>query len=383
LEETEAIFGLANVMTFGEIGDAAAWITRLAALRNDSPEQLVRHATAALSHRRFTSGLAQPLAISEVLHALPSVDNPKTRSAYYYTTAYALAQRADYRQADGMLALLTEDVTAFGLEFAQPFVDWTAAFIKLGLRRFGEADRHIQALEDAAPRLHRSQALNAALIRARLLIQTGNAEEAIELLKPEHGQPVYPSWDGELDATRAFALAVTGASADALAAAERAVTKTRCLEVHIIAQAARALTTFDTAARQPVYDLFEMARRFEIWDPVMSALRVSRPLLELAAADEKLRPHLRMLLARAGDAPLARQAGIRSRTPGAPTAVLSSREQEVLGLVAQGLRNREIASALYIAESTVKVHVRHILEKLGVRTRAEAVARFERARAIS
>jgi DNA-binding NarL/FixJ family response regulator len=62
---------------------------------------------------------------------------------------------------------------------------------------------------------------------------------------------------------------------------------------------------------------------------------------------------------------------------------LSSREQEVLGLVAQGLRNREIASALYIAESTVKVHVRHILEKLGVRTRAEAVARFERARAIS
>ncbi len=53
---------------------------------------------------------------------------------------------------------------------------------------------------------------------------------------------------------------------------------------------------------------------------------------------------------------------------------LSEREREVLGLLAEGLRNREIADALFITEATVKTHVRHILEKLRFRNRAEAAA---------
>ena len=51
-------------------------------------------------------------------------------------------------------------------------------------------------------------------------------------------------------------------------------------------------------------------------------------------------------------------------------------EAEVLELMAQGFRNREIAKAFVIAESTVKVHVRHVLDKLGVRTRTQAVGRY-------
>jgi DNA-binding NarL/FixJ family response regulator len=58
---------------------------------------------------------------------------------------------------------------------------------------------------------------------------------------------------------------------------------------------------------------------------------------------------------------------------------LSPRELEVLDLLAQGLKTRDIASLLYISESTVKVHVHHIFEKLDVRTRAEAVARYAEA----
>jgi LuxR family maltose regulon positive regulatory protein len=52
---------------------------------------------------------------------------------------------------------------------------------------------------------------------------------------------------------------------------------------------------------------------------------------------------------------------------------LSERELEVLQLMAQGLTNKEIASRLYLAPSTVKVHTRNIYGKLGVHNRTQAV----------
>jgi len=53
---------------------------------------------------------------------------------------------------------------------------------------------------------------------------------------------------------------------------------------------------------------------------------------------------------------------------------LTPREVEVIRLLAQGLGNKEIAAALSISENTAKTHVRHILDKLGLRSRAEAAA---------
>ncbi len=55
-------------------------------------------------------------------------------------------------------------------------------------------------------------------------------------------------------------------------------------------------------------------------------------------------------------------------------ARLTRREQEVLCLLARGLRNKEIASQLNIAERTVKSHVANIIAKLGVNSRTEAVS---------
>jgi DNA-binding NarL/FixJ family response regulator len=51
---------------------------------------------------------------------------------------------------------------------------------------------------------------------------------------------------------------------------------------------------------------------------------------------------------------------------------LTSRERDVLALVAEGYTNRRIAETLFISESTAGVHVSHILGKLGVETRTEA-----------
>ena len=58
--------------------------------------------------------------------------------------------------------------------------------------------------------------------------------------------------------------------------------------------------------------------------------------------------------------------------PVKPTT-LTDREAQVLSLLAQGKSNKEIASYLQIAEDTVKSHIRHILTKLGVQSRTQAV----------
>lgn len=58
-----------------------------------------------------------------------------------------------------------------------------------------------------------------------------------------------------------------------------------------------------------------------------------------------------------------------------PTVELTERELEVLGLVAEGLGNRAIAKSLFVSEATVKTHLVHAFEKLGVDNRTAAVAR--------
>lgn len=63
---------------------------------------------------------------------------------------------------------------------------------------------------------------------------------------------------------------------------------------------------------------------------------------------------------------------------GLPTEPLTRRESEVLALLAEGRRNRDVALALGIAERTAKFHVNAILEKLDAEGRTEAVVRAAR-----
>jgi DNA-binding NarL/FixJ family response regulator len=66
--------------------------------------------------------------------------------------------------------------------------------------------------------------------------------------------------------------------------------------------------------------------------------------------------------------------GVSEQAAGAGDLIepLTEREQEVLRLLATGLNNRDIGALLYVAESTVKTHVEHIIGKLGVSDRVQA-----------
>jgi DNA-binding NarL/FixJ family response regulator len=80
--------------------------------------------------------------------------------------------------------------------------------------------------------------------------------------------------------------------------------------------------------------------------------------------------------AAAGQVQLSPQAAARLmhevRTPEKSREPLTERETSVLRLLAQGKSNKEIAQSLSIGEETVKTHVSHILDKLGVLSRTQA-----------
>lgn len=86
---------------------------------------------------------------------------------------------------------------------------------------------------------------------------------------------------------------------------------------------------------------------------------------------------------RSGGAPMtseiARKVVHAFQKPTAPAGQkieLSQREAEILGLLSKGFANKEIADQLNISYQTVKVHVKHIYEKLHVRSRSEALMKF-------
>jgi len=125
---------------------------------------------------------------------------------------------------------------------------------------------------------------------------------------------------------------------------------------------------------------------YEDIDVLLQAVRAGAAGYVLKTADES---HLRNAVreALAGDLPvdqgLTREGLLRlaaehtppPRAPEPPPDKLTAREREVLGLLARGYTNPDIARELFITQHTVKIHVEHILAKLGVSDRTQAAVR--------
>jgi ATP/maltotriose-dependent transcriptional regulator MalT len=376
-DEADALYSWSLASIQGETGDADSAYRHLRERRYTSPLDLIRHGTAELARRRFQEGFAAPLNIEEPIHALNNAEDPRGRSSFAFTAGYVLGLRGDYRRALELCRIADGDVQAFDLDFARPYGDWTFAFINLGLRKFGATERSLQLVEDAArARPLGYHVLNVRILRARLALETAQPECALEYVTPRDQEGAIPSLHAEYLATRSLVLAVLNRGSEALSAAGQAERLSTAVEVRTLASAARAVVGAvknDIAATR---QLLMLAASLGTWDPVVAAARSSQALADILASIEEFRPQLADVYSASNDLALARRAGLRTRSSRAPDAILSPRELEVLGLLARGFRNRDIARALVISESTTKVHVRHILEKLGVRTRTEAASRL-------
>lgn len=116
---------------------------------------------------------------------------------------------------------------------------------------------------------------------------------------------------------------------------------------------------------------------FKEQDVVQNALQAGAIgyLLKDVSADELVRAIRAAHSGRASLSPEAAQALVNAANqPPVPGLDLTERERTVLALMVEGLNNTQIAGRLFVSPSTIKTHVSHILSKLGVASRTEAVA---------
>jgi ATP/maltotriose-dependent transcriptional regulator MalT len=265
-------------------------------------------------------------------------------------------------------------------------LDLLQARAHLGIRNFGKASLLLDRLTRIADEHDESYvAVETALVRSRVFLTEGICDRAVQTLRGISDFSMSRGERGECLANLALAHASTGQLERAHLLIEEALATTRCTQVATLASSISAIIALENRASegpQTSHHAFMMARAGGDLDSYVSAYRAYPKLLETPARDEAIARALAQVLRRARDDRLARKVGLRPERPrerghigcgetGAST--LSAREKAVLDLMAQGLTNRQIGSALFIQESTAKVHVRHIFEKLGARTRLEAV----------
>jgi DNA-binding CsgD family transcriptional regulator len=182
---------------------------------------------------------------------------------------------------------------------------------------------------------------------------------------------------GEYLATRALALAAAGKPGEALLVLPNVRRMTSVAEVRTLIATTEAITAIGTPrAQAAAAQALELAIRLNTWDALVCGVRAVPRLLDAWALNSAHRRYVVAMLRRSHDDSLMRAHGLSTGRNYTRGGILSPREREVIDLIRQGLTNREIAHTLYISEATAKVHVQHVLEKLGARTRAEAVALY-------
>jgi ATP/maltotriose-dependent transcriptional regulator MalT len=265
------------------------------------------------------------------------------------------------------------------LPFVIPHARRIRAVAELGLRHFARCRQILDWLDEASASSDDVfTALEARLIRARLLLAQSLADRAVGVLRTPPRRFPFESERGEYLATLGLAQACTGDRRQAYHLLDEAEAISTAVETRVLVPSGRAILALEAGSRK-ANDAAERAFRSAIetgnFDSFVTAYRSYPRLVEVLAQSADLRGDLTALLIASHDTQLARRAGMALEA--APQKRdLSPREHEVLRLIAEGLANREIARALFISESTAKLHVHHIFEKLGVRSRTEAALRL-------
>jgi ATP/maltotriose-dependent transcriptional regulator MalT len=359
--------------------DAHQLAGELLAVDYHTHDHALRVATANLQLAFIRGPLLGHIEAAQGCVALvETASNPYVSTAMLNVLAFALFVTGQYR--DALSAAETECAIAeeFELPFVIPYAELNRASALTASREFGRARQALSVVErriraDSDPFLASHHAIQSAVLE----IARGDLGRALDHLAIG-GHPRTPkATRGAHHALQAVVLTALGRFEQADDQAEHARGLSCGLDT-------RALLTAATAIRAAVRN--ETARCVEAYEEIAElgmtyvlplAWRARFEVAEVLLESHRSRDSVLGLLFAANDTAIARRSGIS--VPRAPSRRLglSAREQDVCELLADGRTNQEIAEMLFISLSTTKVHVKHILEKLGVRSRRDAARMWE------
>jgi ATP/maltotriose-dependent transcriptional regulator MalT len=362
-----------------ELEDPSA-IELLDALAQTEPLDPSDEVVMADRRLAYQTRFGTPVGLHEgraALQLLRFVSDPVARTSFRNVLSYALASTGQWDEAMKLIEDQLRDAERCRLDFVVPYALCTQAMAFTGLRQYAAAGSSLEQGEHRALAVGDLAALQmVAAVRMRMLIAQGLFNDALE-----HGDvdtsSVTRSLRSELLCVSALARAALGEVDRARELAAAGLAGSIGVETVINGECALAVAAIHkgehAVALRHASEALARALNTGMIESLVCAYRGCPQLIVCLLESRDLHDQVMTLLTRAGDGVLARPAG--AEAPSNTIMSLSPREKEVLALVAQGLTNAQIGHRLFISPVTVKVHVRHIFEKLGVKSRAEAALR--------
>jgi len=312
-------------------------------------------------------------AARQLLHL---VTDPVARTSFRNIFGYALAATAHFEEAEELTNEQLQDADRCRLDFVIPYALANHALVASGRRSYNRCASLLDEADERALKSGDSAAFQlSTAIRMRMLIAQASFEAAIGRADVDLSVTTR-SLRGELFGVHALALAAVGEVQRSAEMAETALRSSIGVESHISAHCALAVGALNRNQQQEALthasEALQHAVHTGMIESFVSAYRGCPELLVCLLQKRDQHAPLELVLTRAGDKQLTPDARANQERS---VMSLSPREKEVLALLAQGLSNAEIGRSLFISAVTVKVHVRHIYEKLGVRSRAAAALR--------
>ena len=375
--ERKAAFG--ELVATIELEDeyAAELLDALANERSADPSDQVLLADRILAYEtRFQVpvDLQRGRDASQLLHF---VTDPVARASFRNIFGYALASTGHFSEATVLMDEQLREAERCRLDFVIPYALAIQALVASGQRFYEAAESLLDEANERALKTGDLAAVQAgAAIHMRVLISQASYEAAL-LRSDVDLSTATRSLRGELLAVQALALAGAGHVLRSTEIAEAALSTSIGVETAICSHSALALGALNQGDQNSALiharSALDCAVSTGMIESFVSAYRGSPDLLVCLLQDRERHETLSLVLTRAGDGQLLVGSGASNAEHSVMS--LSPREKEVLALLAQGLTNAAIGQALFISPVTVKVHVRHIYDKLGVRSRAAAALR--------
>ena len=335
------------------------------------PLELVRMADKRLG-LGFRFGFIRHLGEARLAAELvPHVGDPFARCSFRCALACALNLSSYYQEAATHADAALAEARDLRIDPVLPYGHTMLAVALAGQRHYSQAHQELDLAAIESRRcvdLFGEQMVYAS--RVRLLLQEGRAADACAIEPPELGGSL-PAMRGEVLASRGLILASLGRFDEARALGAEASSSTRGIEATVLSSAIEAVSRVngrDARVLDAVESLTELAFETGAVDILVTTYRANPDLLGLLLSSSS-REQTVYLVARAGDEDLVATVVGAGGSTLDPLKSLSKREHEVYALACQGLSNAAIAKQLFISQATVKVHMHHVFDKLGVRSR--------------